>query len=84
MPRFVSQLGNVVYIDDAGVVCEIGSLFDDGHFKSVVNQSDTTPDRTTTEERCPSLTVAFTTGSMEVKPLTEDDYSKYSPLSLEC
>jgi hypothetical protein len=77
-PRSISrQLGNVVYIDEGGVVRKVGCIFDDGHFKNLVNQSDTPLDRTTTEEEHLPTTAAFATGSMDVKPLTEGDYSTY-------
>jgi hypothetical protein len=78
MPRSAfSHLGKVVYIDERGVVRSVGSLFDDVHFKNLVDQSSQTLDRTTTELHLPSVTVAFTTGGMEVNPLTEEENSAY-------
>jgi hypothetical protein len=70
-----SQLGNVVYIDDGGVVCEVGSIFDDGHFKNLLNQNSTPPDRTTTEVEYLSTTAVFATGSIDVVSLNEAEYS---------
>jgi hypothetical protein len=78
MPRSAfSHLGKVVYIDKRGVVRSVGSLFDDVHFKNLVGQSSQTLDRTTTEFHLSSVTVAFTTGGMEVNPLTEEENSVY-------
>lgn len=76
MPRFWdSQLGSIVYIDDGGVVKWVGDIFEDGHFKTLVH-GDIATLKTSTEERHPSLTAAFTVGSMEVKSIPKEQYSK--------
>jgi hypothetical protein len=72
-----SQLGTVVYIDEGGVIREIGNIFDDGHFKTLVNRSDSPLNRTTTAEEYLSVAAAFTTGSMDVRALTEEELSTY-------
>lgn len=78
MPRYSdSQLGKVVYIDEGGVVRSIGSVFDDSHFQKLLGVSSTPLDHVINEENHPSLTVAFTTGSMEIKPLSEEECSAY-------
>jgi hypothetical protein len=76
VPRYLhSQLGNVVHVDVDGIARSYGTLFDDLHFKNLVKQSKYTVDRTTTEERYPSILVALTTSAMGVKPLTEEERS---------
>jgi hypothetical protein len=78
MPRFFSsQLGDVVYIDEEGVLRTTGSMFDDTYFKRLVDQSPHTMDHTNTVEEHPSMTVAFTTGCVDVKPLSEEESSRY-------
>lgn len=74
MPRFGSSyLGEVVYIDDQGVVRSMGKLADDSYFKTLLEQSRGRKEVTTIVEEHPSLTVAFTTGCIEVKSLTEEE-----------
>lgn len=72
-----SQLGNVVFIEERGVIRSLGSLFDDDDFKNLVHKSSHNLDRTSTEDKFPWVAVAFTTGGMEVKPLTEEECSAY-------
>lgn len=77
MPRFFSShLGKVVYIDNQGVVRSMGKLSDDVHFKMLVDESKSILEFTSTIEEHPSLTVALTTGCVEVKPLTEEEFSE--------
>ena len=68
-----SQLGNIVYIDDGGDCQAVGNIFEDEYFK-ILNQDE---DRITIEEERLSTTAAFTTGCMNVKPLSEAEYSMY-------
>lgn len=76
MPRFLfSHLGNVVYIDQGGVVRDVGSIFGDDYFKCLASQSTFHLDRTTTEESHPSTLVAFTTGCIDIKPLVDSELS---------
>ena len=77
-PGFLSsQLGTVVYVDDGGVMREIGRIFDDAHFKTLVNRSDTPLERTTTVDGYLKTVAAFTTGCMDVRALTEEELSTY-------
>ena len=72
-----SQLGNVIYIDDGGVIREIGSIFEDDHFKTLVDQSHIPLNRTTETEEHLSTVAAFSTGSIEIRALVEGEYSTY-------
>jgi hypothetical protein len=77
MPRLIpGHLGNVVYIDDQGVVRSMGKLVDDSYFKHLLEQSQERTEVKTIVEEHASLTVAFTTGCMEVKSLTEEEVAK--------
>lgn len=77
MPRTSDfRLGSVVYIDEQGVVRWVGHIFDDEHFKSLAHQNAVVLNNSTTEERYPSRTVTFTTGSMSVQPLPEEELSR--------
>jgi hypothetical protein len=73
---FASQLGNIVYIKEQGVLYTTGNMFEDAHFKNLAEQSAYTIDRTRCSEDHPFMTVAFTTGCVDVKPLTEEELSK--------
>ena len=76
-PRINSfRLGSIVYIDERGVIRWVGNIFDDDHFKSLLKQNAIVSDPSTSEERHPLRTMAFTTGSMRVQPLPEEDLSK--------
>ena len=78
--RFSSrQLGNVVYIDDGGVVREVGRIFDDPHFKTIMEQNNSTGDRATIEEEYPSTAIVFSMGSIDVRLLTPEECSVYIP-----
>jgi hypothetical protein len=70
---WLSQLVNVVYIDDDGAARIFGSLFD--CIISRLLSINNTIDRTTTEEQHPSLPVALTTAGMEIKPLVDEECS---------
>lgn len=78
MPRFFSCLpGDIVYIDEQGVIRTTGSVFADDHFQTLVDKSQYEMDRTTTVEEYPSRTVALTTGCIFVTPLTENEVCTY-------
>jgi hypothetical protein len=79
MPRYFTQLGDVIYVDEDGVIRLMGNLFDDVYFNDLVKQSVHTLDRTVTEEEHPRLTVALGTGCPEIKPLAEEEYAAYLP-----
>jgi hypothetical protein len=70
------RLGSIVYIDEQGFVRWVGNIFDDDHFKILARQNAIVLNNATTEERHPSCIVAFTTGSMNVQPLPEEDISR--------
>lgn len=77
MPRFISShLGKVVYIDGQGVVRSMGKLAEDTYFKELAEQSQVTTEVATITEERRCLTVAFTTGCVEVKSLTQEEVSK--------
>lgn len=77
-PRFLLiKLGDIVSIDEEGVLRTMGSMFDDTHFKMLEDQSPHTMDRSSTVEEHPAMTVAFTTGCVDVKPLSEEEASRY-------
>lgn len=81
MPHpFYSQLGNVVCFDQQGVLRSMGNIFEDDYFMNLVRHSTGTINQTPSEDGHESLTVAFTTGGMEVKSLGLDECSKYFPL----
>lgn len=74
MPGFdESHLGEVIYIDELGFVRTMGKLSDDGHYRHLADQVQGTSEWTTTIEGHHALTVAFTTGCIEVRPLTEKE-----------
>lgn len=80
MPQgYDSQLGEVIYIDEGGVIANVGSMFDDAYFNRLVEQSTHTLDRTVTEEEYPDLTAAFVTGHTEIKTLTNEECIAYVP-----
>jgi hypothetical protein len=77
MPRFISShLGKVVFIDEQGVVRTMGRIMNDSFFQNLLQQSQATKEVTTVVDDHPSLTVAFTTGCIEVKSLTEEEVAK--------
>jgi len=69
-----SQLGNVTYMSDGGHVHVIGSLLEDDHFKKLSNNQLY---HTTETEAHPATIVAFSTGSIQIRPLAEAEYSTY-------
>ena len=74
MPRSGdSQLGNVVYIDDGGVVRSWGALVDDSYFEEILPQAAATIHTTTQIEAYPERTFAFTSGCLEVQALTKEE-----------
>jgi len=72
-----TQLGNVVYIDEAGVVRAWGALVADDYFKEIEGQSGGRTDTSTTVETYPTRTAAFTTGCLKVRALTKDEVAAY-------
>jgi hypothetical protein len=71
IPRYTSShLGHVVYIDDEGVVQSVGRLADDEYFNMLPGSGEV-PNASASSEEYPGLTVAFTTGCLEVKTLTK-------------
>jgi hypothetical protein len=78
-PRYFTELGDVVYVDDNGVIRSMGNLFDDTYFNQLIEQGAHTLDRTATEDEHPRLTVALGTGCPEIKPLAEEEYAAYVP-----
>jgi hypothetical protein len=74
---FESLIGRCIYLDDQGHVATAGNITDDEHFKQLLAQSNPEVDPTsTTTEQHENLTAAFTTGAMEVRALTEEEYSE--------
>ena len=71
-----SHLGDIAHIDKDGVLRTKGSIFDDTDFKTLVAQSPYTMDRTPIVEEHPSMMVAFTTGCVDVKPLSDEECSR--------
>lgn len=77
MPRFPpSNLGDLVFFDEQGVVRTMGILFDDGHFKRLLEDSQQALDFQSTSVVHPSLTVALAAGCIGVKPLSPEECSK--------
>lgn len=78
MPRFFScHIGDIVYIDEDGVVRTTGSVFEDGYFKELLEGSQTPEDRTNSVQEYPSRTYAFATGCVQVKALTDEECAGY-------
>jgi len=77
MPRSTwNPLGHVVFIDDEdGVVTTTGALADDKHFQALMKEAEHSMDFSSTTEELPYRPVAFTTGCVEVRPLTESELS---------
>ena len=66
-----------MYIDDGGVVREIGSIFDDDCFKSLADHSNSPEHPATETEEHLSTVAAFSTGCIEIRALVEEEYSTY-------
>jgi hypothetical protein len=80
MPRSGdSQLGNVVYIDEGGVVRSWGALVDDSYFKEILPQVAATIDTTSEVTEYHGRTAAFTSGCLEVQALTKEEVAAYLP-----
>jgi hypothetical protein len=75
MPRSGhGQLGNIVYIDEGGVLRAWGALVDDSYFKEIVlAQAGARTDATIEVEAHPGRTAAFTSGCLEVRALTKEE-----------
>ena len=74
---FKSLIGRCIYVDDQGHVATAGNIINDEHFKQLLAQNNPELDPTsTTTEQHQNLTVAFTTGSMQVRALTEAECSE--------
>jgi hypothetical protein len=77
MPRFLhSHIGDVAYIDEDGVVRATGNVFEDAYFKELLACSQSALDRTDITQEYAAHTYAFTTGCVEVKPMTDDECSR--------
>lgn len=70
---FGSHLADIVYIDEQGALQTTGNLFDDAHFKKLMDGSSDTRDNSHALEKHTFRTVAFTTGCVDVKPLSEEE-----------
>jgi hypothetical protein len=80
MPRFFnSRLGDVTFIDEQGTLRTTGNVFDDAHFKKLVHDAAADLDRSSVQvvEPHPSMTVAVTSGCVEVKALSEEELSQW-------
>ena len=74
MPRnTASQLGNIVYIDEDGVIRAWRALVDDSYFKEIAAQSGARIDTSIKVETYPTRTAAFTSGCLGVRALTKDE-----------
>jgi hypothetical protein len=77
MPRLLTQLGDVVYVDKEGVIRSMGNVFDDAYFEQLIEQGSHTLDCTAIEEEHPCLTVALGTGCRKIKPLASEESAAY-------
>jgi hypothetical protein len=76
MPRFTwNPIGHVVFIDKDGVATTSGALADDEHFQALMKKAEHSVDFSSTTEKLPYRPVAFTTGCVDVRPLTESELS---------
>jgi hypothetical protein len=77
MPRFTwNPLGHVVFIDEDGVATTSGALADDEHFQALMEKAQHLRDCSSTTEELPYRSVTFTTGCIDIRPLTELELSK--------
>lgn len=77
MPRFTwNPLGHVVFIDEDGVATTSGALADDEHFQALMEEAQQLRDFSSTTEELPYRSVAFTTGCIDISPLSESELSK--------
>ena len=78
MPRFPpSHLGKLMFFDEQGVARTMGKLSEDTYFTSLLEDFQPGAEFTSTSVQHPARTVAFTTGCIEVKPLTQQEVCKF-------
>ena len=76
MPRFAwNPLGHIVFVNEEGVATTTGALADDEHFQALMEEAGHSMDFSSTTEELAYRPVAFTTGCVDVRPLTEQELS---------